>query len=283
MHLIRLDGIMTAPLQSVRGSAPADRPWQQVARSGALEEAKLRGWVTRMWSEKSTMPLAPDPFPRVQRAEVFSIGTAGIERALSLALPERGAALHDLGKIGVPFQELLLDAADRVHDFVIIDESHGALPLLRMREVYGELLQPGGAPNSIEAPDFLSVLALSSMLTHGFDISLDVLWTEHPPLDRLVQRQGRMYRHGFVTKLRRLESAYLLAASLQAVRRPAPEESARTPPDIEHEPLAIACGLRRLSVPLVPRAPGEDSACDHAAGDRAVDRVTSRQSFALAG
>ncbi|MCP2308763.1 hypothetical protein [Kitasatospora paracochleata] len=96
---------------------------------------------------------------------------------------------------------------------------------------------------------------------------------------------GRMSAAAFQRRVAAINSGALLASALQSVgERPAmapePEPVACAPPvDV----LGCACGVTRLTVALVPRAPGSPSgACDHAIGRTAVDRTTSRQDIALA-
>ncbi|GAA2136936.1 hypothetical protein GCM10009760_16820 [Kitasatospora kazusensis] len=76
------------------------------------------------------------------------------------------------------------------------------------------------------------------------------------PIARAVQRAGRLHRHGFAGALSRLESGFLLAHSLQSARIWDTDSDAGFPQPVDHEPLAIACGITRLSRPLIPRAPG---------------------------
>ncbi|MER5639405.1 hypothetical protein ABT095_20910 [Kitasatospora sp. NPDC002227] len=65
-----------------------------------------------------------------------------------------------------------------------------------------------------------------------------------------------IYQSGFFSSLRRLESGYLLAVSLRSLQQPLTEESALPASTSFPQPLAIACGITRLSRPLIPRAPG---------------------------
>ncbi|MEU8919452.1 hypothetical protein AB0D10_00775 [Kitasatospora sp. NPDC048545] len=57
-----------------------------------------------------------------------------------------------------------------------------------------------------------------------------------------------------------LASALALQASLSPVLLEVLHVATPPRPTWDHEPLALACGLRRLSVPLVPRAPGRTGA-----------------------
>ncbi|WP_145908974.1 hypothetical protein [Kitasatospora viridis] len=71
-----------------------------------------------------------------------------------------------------------------------------------------------------------------------------------------LQAEGPSYRYAFVHALNRLESGYLLGLALRAAKKWATADPLPSPPAIGQEPLAIACGVTRLSMPLVPRAPG---------------------------
>ncbi|WP_327073261.1 hypothetical protein OG196_14565 [Kitasatospora purpeofusca] len=97
-----------------------------------------------------------------------------------------------------------------------------------------------------------------------------------PKQDRSPASGWELVVSGFNRFLQRLESTYLLIRSMP---RGITDTGCCKPPrpDWEVEPLATACGITRLGVAIVPRAPGHSGACGRASGSQAAANQNGHQ------
>ncbi|MGW3181600.1 hypothetical protein ACWDD9_20230 [Kitasatospora sp. NPDC001119] len=158
-------------------------------------------------------------------------------------------------------------AADVVYDiYDALERSNRTVCFVQAKRLQGHREERGSSPGT-----FLTTLIETAV---GARPSVTVPPVEAEP-DGLPQSAGRLHRYSasqFIQRMARLESGFLLRRQFAKVR-PQEAQAPIPPGGPEIEPLAVACGITRLTVPLAPRAPGLSGPTTAEAHPRALNRV----------
>ncbi|MEU5385507.1 hypothetical protein [Kitasatospora cineracea] len=217
MQPIELDGITSSAVQSVQRPTRFGASWTGTARPRLLNADYV----------------AP---PSASTNHTVELGEQPLQREINPHFAARIAA-----------------QIRRVDDFVLMDGQ-------RRTSALSELVVVDGQHRLLEGQhrlSFVEAVLATSMVSHGIEADRpgDIEWLGSP-VDVKWAPDDQLVSIGFRSAWNRLESGYLLALALlkTAAWSAAPECVTFFAPYVE--PLAIACGITRLSRPLVPRAPG---------------------------
>ncbi|MFG2693061.1 hypothetical protein [Kitasatospora sp. NPDC048407] len=220
MQPIVLDGITSSAVQSVQRPARLGASWHVAARPQLLDDFAF-GSLPPTTTDRTVEPVE-QPFQR-------RIGRKRVARLVE--------QFRRVENFVVPDGMLRLTAID---DLVLIDGQHRLAAVQR------------GEPHL----SFLEALPVASMVSHGVDVEQTKYSQRRGSTADVVWPDGLVVQAKLQSALSRLESGYWLALALASATTwsttPAPVVSFIR----DVEPLAVACGITRLSRPLVPRAPG---------------------------